>query len=549
MRIIMLLCVLVCLLLAACTTTVPEELLQSQSSDPLPWQKPDDFWVLEPERDYFPNELIAIFYNGNGSDGGDPNLIINQALDDAVGLIVNGIKIQPDSIVLLGTYATEATAVTLAPTPVCGEVISHFSYSFPSLAYDKELELEQAKATLLAISAGPLKVQAQGNELYAISPRGMGPGGTNGSEAGTLEASKMTKPFNPNPFPFPLPVSPAFPSGHWYHAAVNAVPGISALGVDVAVLDTGVNPVGSFSLRDPANFVQLDQNNNFTRNADDDFDDSRAPYPVSNPTPYLDGHGTGVAALIADSTYGIAPGATIIPVKTCDESGMCDDITVTRGICYAQSVGADVINLSLGTLNNAPMLQQAINEVVASGTTVIAAAGNSNNSAQYTGRRQNKAVFPAAWATDTKSPFSSGFMSVGAIDQNLEYADFATSHESVELIAPGSDVWTGTGLPDTTGVETFSADGQAAFMEGTSFAAPMVAAAVANLYSQCPNLSTMNIWDAPVWVEQTLLSTATPWNPVEQPTYRPSPLPWPLSMTGFTPGIINVGDSLRTPCP
>jgi subtilisin family serine protease len=520
MRIIMLLCVSVSLLLAACSTTPPEGSLQRQSLDPLPWAKPKYFSSLSPESDYFSNELIAIFERGG--DERQPNVILNEAVEFAVkdGLVVNGITVQPDSIVLIDTYSTNATvpAITLAPKPVCGKIISHFRYSFPILASDKEKELQQAIDTLRAMSDQYL--QAQGKELYGISPRGKGPGLSKGKALTALVAPTPTN----QPKLYSSFIAPAFISKNWSYIAVNAVQGISAAGVRVAVLDTGVNPVGSFKLDSPANFVTLDPN------AGDDFDLST--------TSYLDGHGTGVASLIADSTYGIAPDAIIIPVKVCDGKGICDDITVTRGICYAQFVGTDVINLSLGTLSNAPMVRQAIREVVARGTTVVASAGNTN---LFPSPRQNRADYPAGWASGT-----SGFMSVGAIDQKLAYADFATANSAVELVAPGADLQPGSKPADATGIETFSADGNRVFMEGTSFAAPFVAGAAANLYAQCPSLAK-NTSASSRWVETTLKSTVTPWKPISQVATRK--LPWPLSTNGFTPGLLNVGNSLKVTCP
>ena len=72
------------------------------------------------------------------------------------------------------------------------------------------------------------------------------------------------------------------------------------------------------------------------------------PYPVDR-----NGHGTHVAGTIAESTNnrmgatGIAYGARIMPVRTLDATGAGDAVTIARGIRYAVSRHADVINLSL----------------------------------------------------------------------------------------------------------------------------------------------------------------------------------------------------------
>ena len=249
----------------------------------------------------------------------------------------------------------------------------------------------------------------------------------------------------------------------------------------------------------------------------------------------MDGHGTGVASLIADNTYGVAPGASIVPVKVCTNTGICDDVTVTRGICYAQSKGADVINLSLGTLVNSPMVKQAIREVTIRGSLVVAAAGNTNT---FIGILKNKPDYPAYWAN------LMGLISVGAIDQHLEYGDFATANRFVELVAPGADELLETGNPpvNTTGIETFNANGSISNFEGTSFAAPFVAGAAANLYAQCPRLKRNNSF-GPRWVETTLKNTATPWEAVSQDPARVFPIDFIRS------GIVNIGNSLAVLCP
>jgi subtilisin family serine protease len=183
------------------------------------------------------------------------------------------------------------------------------------------------------------------------------------------------------------------------------------------------------------------------------------------------------------------------------------------------------------------MVKQAIREVVVRGTTVIAAAGNTNF---FPSPRKNRTDYPAGWATGT-----TGFMSIGALDQKLAYADFATASSTVEMVAPGADTQLGTTLPNSTGIETYDADGTPmVFMEGTSFSAPFVVGVAANLYAQCPNLST-NSYLNPKWLELNLMSTATPWTPKSQIRRT---LPWPLA-NRFVPGLLNVANSLSTPCP
>jgi Subtilase family len=407
------------LLLGGCATSVPSTLLESESiidpRDSLPWNQPGYFGSLESGTDYYAGELIAIYNQGSNPPNvdtatGELNSGLARYLRDR-HLSTNALKLvdlngdgRGDAV-----YGVASTVppVTVGASPVCGELIAQFSFS--------GLSLETAVKALLDLSdpTQPRPYLPSGNSLYGISPRGKGVALTKDKAFPMLTAATATNQAN-------LYTAPAFTSSNWSYSAVNAVPGISASGVRVAVLDTGVNPVGSFLLDSPANFVTLQPSSNLpTRNADDDFDVAA--------TSYQDGHGTGVASLIADTQYGLAPDATIIPVKTCDQEGSCNDITVTRGMCYAQSVGADVINLSLGTLVNSPMVRQALREVVNRGSFVTAAAGNTFF---FPPPRKNKADYPAAWANGLN-----GLVSVGAVDQQLRYADFASANAAVELVA------------------------------------------------------------------------------------------------------------------
>ena len=137
-----------------------------------------------------------------------------------------------------------------------------------------------------------------------------------------------------------------------------------------------------------------------------------SPYDfVSNNRFPLDrnGHGTFVAGIIAESTNngigltGLAYGASIMPIRVLDSSGEGDEATIARGIRYAVSHGAQVINLSLEFLpsqvnsgSEIPQIVSAIEYAHRHGVTVVGAAGNDET---------NKIAYPA------RAP---GVISVGA---------------------------------------------------------------------------------------------------------------------------------------
>ena len=87
------------------------------------------------------------------------------------------------------------------------------------------------------------------------------------------------------------------------------------------------------------------------------------------------GHGTAVAAAIHD----LAPGATLIVGKIFDRTLTTNASVLARGIEWAASRGARLVNLSLGTANPAhrEMLSDAVASAAAQGT-IIVCAGETN---------------------------------------------------------------------------------------------------------------------------------------------------------------------------
>lgn len=101
-------------------------------------------------------------------------------------------------------------------------------------------------------------------------------------------------------------------------------------------------------------------------------------------------HGTHVAGTVAsqDSVYrGVAPGAELINVKVLTSGGSAQPQWVVNGIAQAVSLGAQVINMSLGwslihhnwTRNDADcILCRAADTAVDMGVVVVVVAGNEN---------------------------------------------------------------------------------------------------------------------------------------------------------------------------
>ena len=217
-------------------------------------------------------------------------------------------------------------------------------------------------------------------------------------------------------------------------------------GVVVAVLDTGISTRNSLlAPHVVAGWNFIDGNNN-TDDVPAGIDSNGNGIPDEDA-----GHGTMVSGLI--NRY--AQNATLLPVKVLDSDGSGSLWATTEGIRYAISRGARVINMSFGSPQNSPLLQEAIQDAWNAGIIIVTAAGNNNSSAQQ---------YPAG---------NNLTLAVGSLDANNVKASFS-NYGVIDVVAPG------VGLPST-----FWA-GNYASWSGTSFSAPLVSAEAALIISAQP---------------------------------------------------------------
>lgn len=169
-------------------------------------------------------------------------------------------------------------------------------------------------------------------------------------------------------------------------------------GVTVAVLDSGV--VDHPSLRN-ASITHIDL-----------VEDGQA----------FHGHGTAMTSLIAGddpNIAGISPASKIVDIRVADPQGNSNTALLASGIIRAIESGAKVINISLGSSQASPVLEQAVQYAISRGAVIIAAAGN---------EQSNALSYPAAY---------SGVVSVAAIDATGTQAWFSNSGQGLTLAAPG----------------------------------------------------------------------------------------------------------------
>ncbi|MDZ7678644.1 MAG: S8 family serine peptidase [Acidimicrobiales bacterium] len=200
------------------------------------------------------------------------------------------------------------------------------------------------------------------------------------------------------------------------------------------------------------------------------------------------GHGThvtGIIAAVADNNIGIAgmsPGVSILPVRVLDDSGQGTNTQLAAGILWAVSQGADIINLSLGTTSEDPVVQAAVQHAVDHDVAVLAAVGNCGSSGSgVCGGTLNAPVFPAAWPeTVAIAATSSPTRSDPWLD---ERATFSTQATWVDLAAPGVDIH------GTTPGGAYSAE------SGTSMAAAVATGTAALVWARYPADSATGLRD------------------------------------------------------
>lgn len=186
------------------------------------------------------------------------------------------------------------------------------------------------------------------------------------------------------------------------------------------------------------------------------------------------GHGTTVAGLIAGradddrGVVGLAPDARILPVRVLDDENRYDDaMIVAKGVRWAVDNGARVINLSLGGGGDSPALAAALDYAFARDVVVVACTGNLATS------NSPKVWYPA------REP---GVLAVAGLDRNSQnlWSGSITGHQTV-LSAPATALY---------GART---NGGYWRVQGTSFAAPLVAATAALVRARYPHLSAGDV--------------------------------------------------------
>jgi hypothetical protein len=194
--------------------------------------------------------------------------------------------------------------------------------------------------------------------------------------------------------------------------------------------------------------------------------------------PVLSAHGTETAAVAAApkndvGILGVWPGMRALNVPLPEEIRCADSVS---GISRAIANHAAVINMSYGSTEPCVAEYVQLQLATAKGITLVAAAGNELNNG-------NPLLFPASLPH---------VLTVAAVGTDLKAAFFSSSSAAVDLSAPGVGILTAT-------PPQFDDDGQVDGYEavtGTSFSAPMVAAAAAWLRAAKPGYKVDQVSEA-----------------------------------------------------
>jgi type VII secretion-associated serine protease mycosin len=184
----------------------------------------------------------------------------------------------------------------------------------------------------------------------------------------------------------------------------------------------------------------------------------------------LDGHGTAMAGLIAANgqALGIAPDATILPVRANTDAELGDARDYARGIEWAVDNGATVLCLAVAGREPDVLLEQAIRYALAHDVVVVAGVGNTPD--------HSGLVYPAAY---------DGVIGAAGIDRDGNHAPFSVMSPAADLAAPAVEIMT----PQTRNVFPTGY----ARSSGTSDATAIIAGIAALIRAKYPELSAEDV--------------------------------------------------------
>lgn len=181
------------------------------------------------------------------------------------------------------------------------------------------------------------------------------------------------------------------------------------------------------------------------------------------------GHGTSVAGVVAAEANnhigiaGLAYHAKLVTLRAFDATGNAEEDDIAAALVYAALNGVQVVNMSFGDGVDSPVMRDAIAFAAEAGCVLVSSVGNTG---------QISRQYPAGFDQ---------VMAIGATNSSDKRAVFSSTGSLVTLTAPGE------------AIVTTAVGGRYRTVSGTSFSAPLVAAASALLLHNRPSLDPHEI--------------------------------------------------------
>ncbi len=210
--------------------------------------------------------------------------------------------------------------------------------------------------------------------------------------------------------------------------------------VRVAILDTGLSP------RIPALWSKVVDSANFVEGFGGAFDQ---PMGVDSNRDGIADRLTGHGSMVAGIVDQISPLSQLIIARVADSDGQASTWRLIKGLAFAAASGAEVANVSLGTLTQIPAMADVIDWTTTQSMTVVGAAGNNGvRGLCYPARVRNA-------------------IAVGGLNANATKASFSNWDGHIGVSAPA------------VGIASYDWTGGIAVWSGTSFSTPMASGAIA----------------------------------------------------------------------
>ena len=316
--------------------------------------------------------------------------------------------------------------------------------------------------------------------------------------------------------------------------------GYDGSGVYVAVLDTGL--LGTWRQYFPEERIAEEYAMSFGGGGGEVGNISTQPNKWQSDT---DSHGTHVTSTILGYSLGgtpvngVAPMATVIPVKVLNNNGSGWSSVVAAGIVYIADLKDSgelgnapvVINMSLGGPVQEPVEKSAVDYAIDKGVIIVASAGNSGEAGMgYPGAYAPViSVAASGWVGEWSPPGNRAWWSnldvTDPIDTDEFYiTDFSSRQlpgQDLDVAAPGS--WVVGPYQLQMGKTSYY------FLGGTSMASPHVAGIAALVAQKDPTLTQAQ-------VEAILEGSAIPLGAgcrdIVDPSYGPTEVCWGMDASG-----------------